>query len=200
MLCGIYLGSALMAAILLAIFLTNIKKEGKNEGSISSFRLFVATAHHLRNPKQILLIPLTIFSGVEQAYIASDYGSTVILQAFVNCALGIHNVGNVMIAYGVADAICSFGFGYLMKYVGRTALFLLAASINICLIITMFTWTVNSESVLVFYAIAALWGTADAVWQTQINGKSYSFPICVSFCSSVRCPVPERGRSGVFQL
>lgn len=39
----------------------------------------------------------------------------------------------------------------------------------------MLFWRPHPESPLVFFAIAGLWGVGDAVWQTQINGKSNIF-------------------------
>lgn len=42
-----------------------------------------------------------------------------IFQAYVSCALGIHQIGYVMICFGVVNAICSIIFGSIMKYIGR---------------------------------------------------------------------------------
>lgn len=36
----------------------------------------------------------------------------------------------------------------------------------------MLFWRPHPDNKLVFYVIAGLWGVGDAVWQTQINGKS----------------------------
>ena len=46
-------------------------------------------------------------------------------QSFISCSIGIWNVGFVMICYGVVDAICSFTFGQLVKYVGHIPFFIL---------------------------------------------------------------------------
>lgn len=73
-----------------------------------------ATFKQLRKPNQQLLIPLTIFIGMEQAFIGADF-----TQAYVSCALGIHQIGYVMICFGVVNAICSIIFGSIMKYIGR---------------------------------------------------------------------------------
>ena len=34
-----------------------------------------------------------------------------------------------------------------------------------------FQWQPNPQQAYVFFILAGLWGIADAVWQTQINGK-----------------------------
>lgn len=83
----------------------------------------------------------------------------------------MQNVGYVMICFGVCDAIFSLAFGELIKIVGRVPIFTLGAAINISLIATMFAWKPTPAEPAVFFVIAGMWGIADAVWQTQINGK-----------------------------
>ena len=81
------------------------------------------------------------------------------------------NLGYVLITYGVVDAICSGTFGSCIKYVGRVPLFLGGALLNIICLVILWTWEPDPDMPYVFFFIAALWGAADAVWQTQINGK-----------------------------
>ena len=81
-------------------------------------------------------------------------------------------VGYAMICFGVCDAICSIGFTPLVKLLGRVPVFAFAALVNAASIAIMFTWTPHPDSIAVFFLIPALWGISDAVWQTQINGKS----------------------------
>lgn len=72
MLIGIYLGCVILASIIVAVFLDPLKrKEKAGEGGVCS--RVVATLKHMKKPQQILLIPLTIFSGLEQAFILGDY-------------------------------------------------------------------------------------------------------------------------------
>lgn len=40
---------------------------------------------------------------------------------------------------------------------------------NLSLIITLLIWRPHPAEPAVYFIIAALWGSADAVWQTQIN-------------------------------
>jgi hypothetical protein len=35
-------------------------------------------------------------------------------------------------------------------------------------------WKPTPDNPVVFFIIAGIWGIADAIWQTQINGKSKS--------------------------
>ena len=43
----------------------------------------------------------------------------------MGCALGIENIGYVMICYGITDAICSLSFGRLVQFVGHIPFFAL---------------------------------------------------------------------------
>ncbi|XP_045191368.1 protein unc-93 homolog A-like [Mercenaria mercenaria] len=164
--CGIYIGCAVLAVIVIAVGLDPItldREDGRKRQF--SFHLVLETAKHLwRSNYQKLLVILTMYSGVEQAFATGDY-----TKSFVACALGIEDIGFVMICYGVVDAICSFSFGRLVQFVGHTPFFLLAFLLHGGLQITFLLWKPNNEQVYLFYIFAALWGMGDAVIQTQIN-------------------------------
>merc|ERR1719192_2973123 len=78
-------------------------------------------------------------------------------------------VGRVLIVFGICDAAASVGFGFIIKKIGRIPIFILGATINTLVIIVMLSWSPARDQVAVLYVLAALWGIADAVWQTQIN-------------------------------
>ena len=65
----------------------------------------------------------------------------------MTCTIGVHNVGYVMITYGVFDAICSISFGIIIKYTGRMPIFLGGALINIGVIIAFFNWIPDPRQV-----------------------------------------------------
>ena len=139
------------------------KKEDK-----STLTLVVATFKHMTKPYQILIIPLTIWSGVEQGFFLSDYTA-----GFITCIYGVDYVGWVLITYGVCDAICSLSFGVIIKYTGRPIIYIFGAVVNLTVIVTLLTWELTEEVLeqqYVFFILAGLWGVSDAVWQTQING------------------------------
>ena len=75
--CGIYIGCALVAFLIIAVFLDKLvldkdDKEKKNKGL--SFHLLLESLKHIwRSRYQKLLVPLTIYSGIEQAFIAGDF-------------------------------------------------------------------------------------------------------------------------------
>merc|ERR1712106_790422 len=166
---GIYLACSFSAAVIIALFvdpLTRFGEDERKEGKekLSGKQLLVATFTHMKKENQILLIPLTFWSGVEQGFFGADFTA-----GFVTCAYGVHVVGRVLIVFGVCDALASVGFGFIIKLVGRVPIFILGAFINFGVIIVMLTWTPTASSVAVVYVLAAMWGVGDAIWQTQIN-------------------------------
>ncbi|OCT80014.1 hypothetical protein XELAEV_18026830mg [Xenopus laevis] len=121
---GVYTGSGVLAVILIAVFLDTINlrtdqlKPGTKEESFS--KKILATVRHLKDKRQCLLIPLTMYSGFEQGFLSGDY-----TKSYVTCSLGIHFVGYVMICFAATNAVCSLLFGQLSKYTGRICLFIL---------------------------------------------------------------------------
>lgn len=97
------------------------------------------------------------------------YATLFPLQNYVTCALGIHYVGFVMICFGATNSLCSFAFGRLAQYTGRIALFSLAAVTNLGCFLGLLYWKPHPDQLGVFFVFPALWGMADAVWQTQTN-------------------------------
>lgn len=170
---SIYLACIASAVVIIALFMDPLSRYGdRRRGSISAIeltgvQLLSATFKQLRKPNQQLLIPLTIFIGMEQAFIGADF-----TQAYVSCALGIHQIGYVMICFGVVNAICSVIFGSLMKYVGRFSIIVLGTVVHMGIFSYLLFWRPHPDHPLIFFVISGLWGVGDAVWQTQINGNT----------------------------
>ncbi|AWP20367.1 putative protein unc-93 -like A-like [Scophthalmus maximus] len=164
---GCYIGVGLLAMLIVAVFLENIDQEQTSEfrGNREPFcHTFLATFRLLRDWRLLTLVPLTVYSGFEQSFLSGEY-----TKNYVTCALGIHYVGFVMMCFGATNSLCSFLCGRLAQYTGRAALFLLAALTNFACIIAFLLWRPDPDNLVVFFALPALWGLADAVWQTQTN-------------------------------
>lgn len=78
-------------------------------------------------------------------------------------------IGRVVIVFGICNASFSFASGFIIKLVGRPALFVFGALMNIIVIIVMLSWTPTVSTEWVVYIIGAMWGLGDAVWQTQVK-------------------------------
>ncbi|KAK3737479.1 hypothetical protein QZH41_008361 [Actinostola sp. cb2023] len=163
---SIYVAIGAFAVIFIMIFLTRLTgKMSRKKEQETGVSLLVATMRHVWDDRKMkLIIPLTVYSGLEQAFIFVDFTA-----AFVTCSLGIHRVGFVMICFGVTDAAFSFILGKLTKYTGRLPVFVSGLLVHMTAIITMLIWKPDPSLVWVFYVLAALQGFCDAIWQTQIN-------------------------------
>ncbi|KAM4042770.1 LOW QUALITY PROTEIN: protein unc-93 homolog A-like [Anomaloglossus baeobatrachus] len=161
---GSYTGCGVLAVLLVIIFLDQIQGDREEKGINCGSTLLLALKH-LRDKRQCLLIPLTMFSGLEQGFIASDF-----TKSYVTCILGILiYVGFVIICFGVTNSVCAAIFGKLTQYTGRVPLFLLGAAINIGCIIGFLIWKPATGNFTVFFVMSGLWGIADAVWQTLLS-------------------------------
>ncbi|XP_066450655.1 protein unc-93 homolog A-like [Eleutherodactylus coqui] len=160
---GSYTGCGVGAVLLIIIFLDQIQ-EDREEKDVNSGSILFLAIKQLHDKRQCLLIPLTMFSGFEQGFIASDF-----TKSYVTCILGLKYLGFIMICFGVTNSICAAIFGKLAQYTGRVPLFLLGAAINIGCIIGFLIWKPADGNFAVFFVMSGLWGAADAVWQTLLS-------------------------------
>lgn len=83
MLAGIYTGCGCAAVAIILIFLQQLPTEAGKKLKCSKDscqpKLMVATFMQLKDYRQLLLIPLTMYSGLEQAFLASDYTQVLLI-------------------------------------------------------------------------------------------------------------------------
>ncbi|XP_075453043.1 protein unc-93 homolog A-like [Ascaphus truei] len=164
---GIYTVCGVLAVLLVIVFLDPIDLQHENtkvESPQYVWTPFLVTLKHLQDKRQCLLIPLTIYTGIEQGFILSDY-----TKSYVTCTLGIQFVGYVIISFGATTSICSYLFGKLSQYAGRIVFFMLAAVTNVICIAALFLWKPHPDQLGVFFVFSGIWGIGDAVWQTLMN-------------------------------
>ncbi|VDK81172.1 unnamed protein product [Litomosoides sigmodontis] len=166
-LCGVYFCCTIVALMIVLLFLNSLRKDeiARLKAPFFSTDICKAIFRNLTYPKSLLLVPLTLFSGAEQAFVVGLY-----TKAYIGCGLGIGQIGFVMTAFGVTDAICSLVFGPLMKLFGRMPLFVFGAVISMLVSLTLLIWPINPGDTSLFYAIVGVLGMADGVWNTQISG------------------------------
>ncbi|CAF1479647.1 unnamed protein product [Didymodactylos carnosus] len=175
LLCIVYIVICACSITIVVIFLDQRRKTSADTIPMmlkKSVKLLVSTVKHLKDFNQILLIPLTMWSGLEQSFLSAQF-----TKGFVSCAFNAKYVGLILIAYGVCDSIGSLTFGQLVKFFGRIPCFIIAAVCNYTLIIVMLIWKPNENQTYVLFLIAGFWGLSDAVWQTQTNSES-CYPYC----------------------
>ncbi|KAK3095705.1 hypothetical protein FSP39_017862 [Pinctada imbricata] len=111
-----------------------------------------------------LLIPLLIFSGVQQGFMFSDFN-----KAYITCSLGVQYVGYCMIVMGVSNVISAFLVALFARHVPREVVFGIGGIIHIGIMIGVQIWIPDKENLSIHFVVAASWGICDAVWQTQCN-------------------------------
>lgn len=169
----IYLICVIMSVIIAFIFLDPLTRYGErleredDENRETVTELIMATLNQLKRPNQLLLVFLTIFTGMEQAFSATEY-----TQAFITCALGVGQIGFIMISFGIFNCTAAMVFGYLVEYIGRVPIFMFGVIGHTALLIWTMIWEANPEQLYLFYMYASLWGMMDGLWQAQVNGKN----------------------------
>lgn len=169
MVAGIYLACMVSACIIIAVGVDSLRryKEGTREGSgtgLSGFKLLAITLKLLKERNQLLIIPITMFLGIDQAFVGADYTAE-----YVACAWGISNIGYVMICYGITNSISAISTGSLVKLTGRVPVVCCAFLLHLGLLIGLLTWAPTPDDKILFFVVIGLWGICDGVWLVQIN-------------------------------
>lgn len=128
----------------------------------------MVTVRHLTKRYQLLLLPITVFIGAEQAFVNVEFTA-----AFVACGWGISKIGYVMICFGVVNALGSAFAGALTKLVGQFWVLVGNALVHVSLIVWMINWRAVPGDAPTLCVMAALWGLVDGVWLVQINGEFF---------------------------
>ena len=157
---------------------------------------------------QLFLVPITMWTMIETGFLQAQFTrvrkwsvrlielktfhprhSSLVLLGFGECftpryielCFNLRFIGAVLGCTGICDTIFSYVFGGLVKYIGRLGCFIIATILNYISIFIMYFWDPQEDQVYVLYIIAGLWGTADAVWQSQVVGRSCSPFACHTF-------------------
>lgn len=168
---GIYLSCMIVASLIVAFGVDSLSRYNRGRsGSAtgqSGLKLLAVTLKLLKEKNQILILPIIIFIGAEQAFLFADYNAS-----FVSCAWGISNIGYVMICFGVTNAIAAICTGSIMKLTGRRAMMIFAFFIHMGILIFLLRWKPTPEQSKIFFLMSGLWGLCDAMWLVQVNALS----------------------------
>ncbi|XP_049861278.1 UNC93-like protein isoform X3 [Schistocerca gregaria] len=164
-----YLACMVSACLLVGIGVDSLSryKEGQRQGSgtgLSGFGLLAITLKLLKERDQLLMLPIIIFLGFEQAFIGADFTAS-----YVTCAWGVQNIGYVMMCYGACNSLSALTTGWLVKVTGRPPVVLGAAAVHVALLAGLLLWQPLPHHLPLFFAMAGLWGACDGVWNVQVN-------------------------------
>jgi len=98
------------------------------------------------------------------------------VQSYVSCSIGVGFIGYNMVTYGIANALGSLLVSSCVarQVVAREALVGVASVLQLGLLVFLLVWVPDPNLVVVFFALSALWGMCDALWQTQCTCELYS--------------------------
>ncbi|CAF1032536.1 unnamed protein product [Rotaria sordida] len=164
-LCGIFAGMGVVSIILLVLALDQIRL-AKPQSVRQSLKKSIELLQSLikwKHLNQLFLAPLIIWSTMEHAFLVAQF-----TRAFITCLVGIRFIGLVLMCNGICQAMSSYIFGGLVKYIGRLGCFIIATLLNYATIILMYLWEPNANQIYILFIIAGLWGVAAAAWQSQI--------------------------------
>lgn len=164
-----YLACMLSACLLVAIGVDSLSRyrEGERQGSgtgLSGFNLLAITLKLLKERDQLLMLPIIIFLGFEQAFIGADFTAS-----YVTCAWGVENIGWVMICYGACNSLSALAASWLVKATGRLPVVCAAAALHAGLLAALLAWRPHAEDRAVYFVLSGVWGACDGVWLAQIN-------------------------------
>ncbi|XP_047113938.1 UNC93-like protein [Schistocerca piceifrons] len=122
----------------------------------ATLRLVSAAANLHRDPVQLLLVPITIFTGLTQAFFNADF-----TEAFVSCSWGIAHIGGVVACYGASNCAASVALGWRGRSAGHAALVSAYGGCYCLLLAALFVWAPDASKAAPFFLLAAFWGIAD---------------------------------------
>ncbi|GFS30691.1 protein unc-93 homolog A [Nephila pilipes] len=159
---GLFVALSILALLLVVFCLDELKKKRKNVSV--SWQILISTITHMKNKKQLFLIPMSLNIGVSQGFIMSDF-----TRDYIGCAWGVHNVGLVTACLGASLALSSSISGWFVKHLGRIAIFSIAKLLNIVVIIILFLWEPDSSQPLMFFVISGILGIVLGTFWSQLR-------------------------------
>ncbi|KAG7211087.1 hypothetical protein KM043_016448 [Ampulex compressa] len=168
---GIYLGCMVLASLIVAFGVDSLSRYDRSRAGsaagLSGCKLLAVTLKLLKEKCQLLILPITMFIGAEQAFLFADYNAS-----FVSCAWGINNIGYVMICFGVTNAIAALATGSIVKLTGRKSVMIFAFCLHLGILIFLLQWRPTPDQGSIFFLLSGLWGLCDAIWLVQVNALS----------------------------
>ncbi|XP_015917447.1 UNC93-like protein [Parasteatoda tepidariorum] len=164
----IYSCFVILAGIVIFFIVDPLEKETdprikKSKETGLSADLLIATLKHMRNKDQLLLIPLSFYCGLADGFYNSDF-----TKSYIACAWGISQVGYVTICYGVVCAVMDCSLGFMVKYLTRMPVFLLAAASHFAMMLTLLLWRPDANNFNLYFILSGVYGIGASVWWSQI--------------------------------
>jgi len=106
----------------------------------------------------------------------------MIVQIYVNCAIGIHQIGFVMAIYFTVSTLASLAINHVTTsrsrsihrsgHIRRGHIVAAGVVFNAGMLLVLARWRPWHDDRAMFYVVATCLGLCDAVWNTQTKGQS----------------------------
>lgn len=165
---ALFIALSLLSALLVSFGVDNLRRYGERlgenmemgpEGSANGggAALLVATLRLLGDRNQLMLVPITAFIGISQAFLGADF-----TESYIACAWGIPYIGYVLMGYGLASSLASVFVSWAVKRVGRLPVVVTSISLFLVLVGVLRWWTPQPGQGAAYVLLAAAWGLADS--------------------------------------
>ena len=166
---GIYFCVAVVGFIVSIVYDDSIPAYLLNDSKDEITTSLKATFVQMIRPKQLALVPITMFLGMEQAFKAADWNIS-----YITCNIGIWMIGYSTISFGSCAALSAIISGRLAKITGRFLILSVAMCAELGFFLTCILWTPNPEELSKFFVTIGLGGVGDGVLQTILK-SCYGF-------------------------
>ena len=158
-----------ISAVLLSIFaVDNLPKHVVKKGKQRTLKQLLASTFRLMKRRELwLLVPLTVYTGLEETFFFAEYN-----LSWVSCALGIWMIGFVNIPFGITSSVMSYSCGFLSNKIGRVPVMCIALAMDASIQLTLAFWTPVSptnETSWLYYFVPFIWGAYHGIWLTVVT-------------------------------
>jgi len=160
---GILIAITCVAIFILYFFLDPLQEKAEVGNHQSTRAVFLSTMKLLGDRRVLMLIPITVISGLEEGFMFGDF-----TQAYVTCSVGIEMVGFVMICFGATCCATSMVLVTVAKQVSTLVVMVTGLLLHLLLMFSFLFWDIGPTDYIGLFASAGVWGICDAIWQTQI--------------------------------
>ncbi|VVC39726.1 Hypothetical protein CINCED_3A002795 [Cinara cedri] len=170
LLASVFAGCCFVGVAVTATFMTRIRLFGhsatsdKRKSDIT--RSFIAIRDAFRNPKLQMIAPLSVFIGLEQGFIYTDF-----TKFYVVCSVGVSNVPTVLLSLGVLQLVAGFTVSLILQHFKRYHIIMIGCVFHACLLMVLIKWKPSGDDAALLYVIAAAWGVCNAIWDTLSFSK-----------------------------
>ena len=161
---GIYIFIAIIGFIVSVVCVDELPVHLAEDRETGIQDTLKASCMQMIQPKQLMLIPITVYVGLAITFKSADW-----TKSYITCNIGIWMIGYTTIPYAIFAAVVSFLSGCLVKVMGRIPIFCVFTCAELGLLLTYMLWKPDPEEYSLFFVLSGLGGIGSGVLETQIK-------------------------------